>query len=237
MHARNAELGFALEHSPPGYDVRVDKVRPPGESVLLILEKGTGIMLPAIPGFIAALTVEGGELVNVAYEPSSNTWRWDEYQRKAKEIRELRAIVSSSLTRGLFRLERGDALEISRRMQYSKGIDPSLAIYAAYGYHDLQRRNLIREMKDFMQADLGAPFFDVALLSRALDNKAITVESKVLSPMPLLSQGWALLSAYRVELAPRIRNLQNRLLPSLWTMFDEQGAELARGAIDSGEIR
>jgi hypothetical protein len=237
MHAKNAELEFALDNGPPGYDIRVDKVERPGVSVLLVLEDGSGIMLPAIPGFIAALTVEDGEMVNIAYEPSSNTDRWDEYQRKAQEIRELRAIVSASLTRGVFRLERDDALEISRRMQDTKSIDPSLAIYAAYGYHDLQRRNLIREMLRFMGDDLGAVLFDVAMLSRALDNQEIRVRKYLLSPMPLLSQGWALLSAFGVKLSPRIRNLQDRLLPSLWTMFDQLGVELARDAIDSGEIR
>jgi hypothetical protein len=237
MHARNARPEFAFDDSPAGDDIRVADVTRPGASVLLILDTGAGILLPAIPEFLATLTVKDGELVDVAYEPSENTWRWPAYQRTAKEIRALRAIAASSMMHGVFKLERDDALPIAQRMQYAKGVDPSLAVYAVHAYHDLQRTDLIREMLRYLSEDLGAPLFDVALLARALDNKTVTATSNVLSAVPLLSQGWALLSAYRVSLPPTLQRLQERLLPSLWTMLDPQGTELAHGAIDSGEIK
>jgi hypothetical protein len=236
-HARNAIAELVVEHSPLGEDVRVDRVIPPGASVLLVLEDGAGIVLSAIPGFLAALTLEEGELVDVAYEPSINSWRWDLYESKAREIRSLRAIVSSSITRGVFKLEGDTALEIAKRMQYGKGVDPSLAIYAAYGYHDLQRPDLIREMITYMQDDLGATLFDVALLARALNGQTVTPESNLLSPVPLLSQSWALLPAYKVSLPPILERLEDTLTPSVWTMFDKRGVELVRRAIDSGAIR
>jgi hypothetical protein len=237
MHARKAWAEFALDDDPSGNDIRVGDVPHPGQSVLLVLENGVGIVLPAIPGFPATLTIEEGELVDVAYEPSENTWRWDEYKNKAREIRALRAIASSSMTRGAFRLEGDNALEIAKQMQYAKGIDPSLAIYSAYAYHDLQRPDLIRQMRGYMEADLGAPLFDVALLSKALNKQTITAASNVLSPLPLLSQGWALLSAYSVSLPPVLQPLKSMLVPSVWTMFETPGTELVRRAIDSGDIK
>ena len=88
-----------------------------------------------------------------------------------------------------------------------------------------------------MEMDLGAPLFDVALLSKALNKQTITAASNVLSPVPLLSQGWALLSAYRVSLPSILQGLQDMLIPSLWTMFDKRGVEVVRSAINSGEIR
>jgi hypothetical protein len=193
-------------------------------------------VLPAIPGFITGLTVQDGELVDVAYEPSDNSWRWNDYQHRASEIRALRSIVGASMTRGVFRLERDDALEIARRMQYAKGIDPSLAIYAAYAYHDLQRKDLIREMAGYLSSDLGAPLFDVAFLARILDGRKVR-DFDLISAFPLLSQGWALLNAYRVSLPANLDGLYARMVPSLWTMFDNRGVEQIANALRSGEIR
>jgi hypothetical protein len=167
----------------------------PGASVLLVLKTGAGILLPAIPEFLATLTMKDGELVDVAYEPSENTWRWPEYQRHAQEIRALRAVAAASMAQGVFKLDLDDAFLIAQRMQYAKGLDPSLAVYAAHAYHDLQRTELIRQMIGYLSEDLGAPLFDVALLARALDNKMVNTTSNILSAVPLLSQGWAFLSA------------------------------------------
>jgi hypothetical protein len=141
------------------------------------------------------------------------------------------------MTRGSFHLDRDDALAIARRMQNSKSIDPALAVYAAYGYQDLGRGDLIKDMRGFMENDLGAPLFDVALLARALNRKTIGPDARLLSPVPLLSQGWALLSAYQVRLAPALGGLQAMLRPSLWTMLDHRGVERVKAAMNGGEIR
>jgi hypothetical protein len=188
----------------PGEVVRVNSISRPGASVLLVLEQGTGVLLPALPDFIAVLTVEEGELVDVAYEPSDNSWRWQDYVQRAPEIRQLRSLAASSMAQGVFRLEGEDALEVARRMQIAKGIDPTLAVYAAYAYNDLQRRDLIRQMSGTMRDDIGAPLFDVALLAGELNRAMITPETAVYSQIPLLAQGWALLSAFGVSLPPSL---------------------------------
>jgi hypothetical protein len=231
MNMRNAP-GF-----PAGEVVQADRVPRPGVSVLLVFADGTGTLLPAIPDFLAALTIEGGELVDVTYEPSDNTSRWQEFQHAAPELRALRAIISASMTRGVFKLEAADGLDIARRMQQSKGIDPSLAVYAAYAYQDLNQGSLIREMAGYMESDLGAPMFDVAMLARRFKGKRVARDTNVLSPTPLLSQGWALLSAYDITLPPNVDKIRNSLLPSLWTMLDPAGVDRVREAIADQEVR
>ncbi|MGV2340785.1 MAG UNVERIFIED_CONTAM: hypothetical protein LVR18_44650 [Planctomycetaceae bacterium] len=46
-------------------------------SYLLEFEGGTGALLPAIGGFLASLTFDGQQLVDVAYEPAEGTARWE----------------------------------------------------------------------------------------------------------------------------------------------------------------
>jgi hypothetical protein len=221
----------------PGEVVRVDQVDPPGAGVLLVFESGAGAVVPAIPEFLATLTVEDGELIDVAYEPSDNSWRWGEFAPRAMEIRALRAVASASTRSGVFRLEGDDALSVARRMQIAKGLDPTLAIYAAYAYNDMQRRDLIREMSGYMRGDLGARLFDIALLAGELDDTKIGNDRELLSFMPLLAQGWALLGARRVRLPKALEDLRAMLLPSVWTLLDERGTERVRAAMQNGEVR
>ncbi len=124
----NAAQGELLGNT--GNILRLDNVRMP-VSVLLQFEGNRGTVIPAIPGFLAALTFDDRELVDVAYEPSANSWRWNLYMQRAEEVRNLRAVASSSSQYGRFRLDQEDAINIARRMQYAKGVDPTLSIYAA----------------------------------------------------------------------------------------------------------
>lgn len=220
----------------PGTAVRVNAVTGPGASVLLVLDRGTGVLLPAIPGFIAGLTVQQGELVDVAYEPSDNSSRWSEYLPKETSIRQLRAIASASMTNGVFHLEGIDTKEIAARMRYGRGVDPTLAVYAAYAYNDLQLRETIREISGYLKDDLCATLFDVALLARELDGKKVG-EQPVLSCIPLLAQGWALLNSHRITLPTTLSKLQAMLVPSVWTMFNQEGIRLIRSAIDQGGVK
>ena len=159
--------------SKPADVVKVWDVKHPGADTLLLLDDGSAIVLPALPEFLASLTVENGDLVDVAYEPSEFTGRWDLYQSHASELRTLRAVVSTATREGSFRLQGEDALKLARRMQYAKGIDPVLAVYAAYAYHDLHQVEYLEEMENTMRNDLGAPLFDVAMLARKLDNTKV----------------------------------------------------------------
>jgi hypothetical protein len=214
--------------------VRVEPPQRPGSSVLLVFEDGAGVVLPAIPEFLTALTVEEGELVDVAYEPSDNTWRWGEFSDRAEEIRSLRAVAAAAAHDGVFRLEGADAEAIARRMQLAKGVDPALAIYAAYAYQDIQLTDRIREMSMYMRDDLGGAFFDVALLARALDGEEVASLPYLLSFVPLLSQGWGLLNAHQVQLPAQLEGIEQALKSSLWTMFNRAGVEQLRATLQAG---
>jgi hypothetical protein len=214
-----------------GNIVRLNGVPRGGSLVLLVFENGLGAVVPAIPEFIAALTLEDGQLVDVSYEPSDNSWRSNEYQARASDLRSLRSTISASAAFGVFRLDEDGGLALARKMQYAKGIDPSLALYAAYAYDSLQRRDLINEMRGYLESDLDLTFFDISLLSGG------PAPAHALPPFPMLSQGWPLLSAYRAELPNSLKGIEVLRVPSLWTLFNPAGVVKIERAILSGEIR
>lgn len=207
-------------------------------TVVVVLDRGAGIAVPTIPEFIAAVTVDEGDVVDLAYEPAEGTSRWEMFNERAREVRALRAVAASASREGAFELEGEDALEVARRMQYAKGIDPALAIYAAYAYADIGRRDLIREMHGFMLSDLGAVLFDIALLARNPDGRSRLGATKMLGFAPLLAQGCALLPSTRVTLPPVLERIERHVLPgSLWTLYNEDGVERIRYAFATGQIR
>jgi hypothetical protein len=220
-----------------GHLLRISHIDGPAASVLLRFEGNVGTVVPVLPGFLAALTFEEGELVDVAYEPSENTWRWDFYKNRADEVRTLRAVAAASSQHGRFHLEGADAIRVAQKMQYAKGVDPTLAVYAAYAYHDLQAIDRIREMTGYLRSDVGVTFFDLALLSRALLGKAIGPNDSIIPFVPLLSQGWALLKAHRVQLHPALKEIDRSMRQSLWSLFDLDGLEMLKSALHIQEVR
>jgi hypothetical protein len=151
-------------------------------------------------------------------------------------VRALRAIAASSSQHGRFRLDQEDAIKVAQKMQYAKGIDPTLAVYAAYAYHDLQSLDRIRTMSGYLQGDVGVTFFDLALLSRMLIDRRIGPNDHIVPFVPLLSQGWALLQAHRVRLHPALTGIESTMRSSLWSLFDVEGLEKLRQAMQTKEV-
>lgn len=208
-------------------------------SVLLILQNGTGVLMPAIDEFLGTLTFDDGSLADVALEPIDTSHRWGAFQERADELRRLRAVVAASLGMGTFRLEGRSAETMARRMQLAKGVDPSLALYAAHAYRDQGNRRRLHEMAHFMMGDLGFCLFDIALLAGHLgpasDHDAT---SETFPCLPLLAQTWALMPVYDLELPVGLENIVRHVLPnSLWTLFDKTGVEMLTSAIQKGNIR
>jgi hypothetical protein len=193
-------------------------------------------VLPAIPGFLASLRFEEGELADVAYEPSENTYRWPELASRLGEVRMLRRAVANAARFGVFRLEGDEAFTMAKRMQLAKGVDPSMAIYAAYAYDSLERRRLLRSMESYLRLDLDLRLFDISLLSGELDGLQVGALEDVFPFCPMLAQGWALLSAHRVTISLGLENIQRYLLPSLWTLFNATGTRLLRAAMARTEV-
>ena len=141
-------------------------VRP--ANVVIVFGNGTATVLPAIPEFITALSFHGDDLDSVVYEPADTSPRSLDLGPRAADLRRLRAVIAAASSLGTFRLTDEDAPELARAMQQSKGADPAMALYAAYAYHDLGRRESLREMNQYLLRDLGITFFDVALLARTI---------------------------------------------------------------------
>jgi hypothetical protein len=219
--------------------LRISHIKGQAASILLVLDVAgatLGTVIPAIQEFIAGLTCGDGELMDVAYEPSANTWRADVYKQRADEVRALRAIASSASLHGRFRLDKSDAAEIGPKMQYAKSIDPTLAVYAAYAYHDLGDVKRIREMSGYLKGDIGVTFFDLELLGRRLVDRMVNRDSRVVPFVPLLSQGWSLLRASSVKLHPALDGMQRSMRDSLWSLYEKSAFEKLKAALASGEV-
>lgn len=214
--------------------LRIDHVQGAAACVVIEFDGGIGTVVPAIPGFIAALTVDDGELVDVSYEPSDNTWRWNLFRDRADEIRALRGLAASASQQGRFRLTQADAGGIAQKMQYDKTVDPTLSIYAAHAYYDLQEVDRIREMADYQRADIGVTLFDLALLGRTLLRQVVAPARGVAPFVPMLSQGWALLSAHGITLPRELDGIETTMRESVWTLFDEAGVGKLRKTVESG---
>jgi hypothetical protein len=172
-------------------------------NVLLRFDSGTCAVLPALQDFIGQLTFDDGNLVDVAYKPMDSSPRWPEYRSRSEELRRLHAAIASTSRFGVFRLDPDSALTLARRMQELKGLDPSLALYAAYGYHDLGRQDLIREMREYLRAGIGVDLYDVALLDGEPPSAGSDAARRTVPWFPLLARGWALAAAYGLSIAPR----------------------------------
>jgi hypothetical protein len=211
--------------------VKIESLTEPAASIVLEFDGRFGTVIPAIRGFLAALTFEGDELVNVAYEPSTNTERWKDFEKQAPEVRALRAIAASASQHGRFRLDPADALPIARRMQYLKTIDPTLGIYAAYAYRDLQDLERLNEMSQYLLWELQLRLFDVELVRRGLLGKKVDRSSPVFPFVPMLAQGWALVGANRVSLPRELDSIQSTVRESLWSLYDARGVDMLKAAL------
>jgi len=219
--------------------VRIWNVPRPATNALIVFDDGNGALVPAIPDFIGTLTYDDGELANVSYEPSDRSPQWTAVRDQLAELRALRRVVAAAARLGVFRPDDIEDLNgFVRRLRDVKGLDPTLAVYAAYALHTLQRQKTIDEMQGDLEAALQLRLFDIAMLAREPGTRKAWNAAKVFPAIPLLSQGWALLDPYRVSLPGSLGDakLYRCLKSSLWTLFTKSGVTAVRKAITSKEI-
>lgn len=206
--------------------------------VLIVLREGSGVLLPAIHGFLASLTFDNGRLDDVAYEPSHNSQRWVDYRDRADELRSLRAVIASSSRLGRFRVDQENANVLARRMQLSYGVDISLALYAAHAYRDQGNDQRLNELAQSFERDLQFVPFDIALLAGrpiSTDKSAVPLTYPFL---PVLSKSWALLPTADYRLPEKLHDIHKHSLPnSLWTVFDADGVRLISQFIHDGVVK
>jgi hypothetical protein len=193
-----------------------------GANVAVQLADGSSVMVPVLRGYISGLTFDDeGNLDDVTCEPSANTPRGQDWKRLAHEITQLRAVIAAASSLGVFRLEDpSHAATLVQRMRQVKSADPAMAVYAAYAFHDRRMRSQIVDMQRYLDRDLQARIFDVAMLALTLTEKPAANDPRETYPcVPMLTQGWALLAAFGVTLPGKLSDLRGRLRPSLWTHF------------------
>jgi hypothetical protein len=217
--------------------VRFWSVPEGGASVVVQFDNGAGTAVPAIPGFIAALTVDGGELTDVAYEPSVGTRRYHDYQARRGELSALRAVAAAASRQGRFRLVGANANNVASRMRVAKSIDPSLAVYAAYAFSELNAIDRVLSMRRYLNRDPGLRLFDIDMLGRLLIGKQASRDLRIVPFMPMLGQGWALLPAHGIQLHPLLNGIERHLRQSLWTLLDPPALDQLRAALQTREVR
>jgi hypothetical protein len=210
-----------------------------GANVLVRLGDGSAVIAPAFRDFITGLSFDSlGNLSDVWCEPSANTRRWREYERSAAEIRKLRAIIAASSALGMFRLDEAEAgRELLDRLRQVKALDPALAVYAAHAFNDRRMRSHITDMQRFLDRDLRARIFDVAMLAFSIGAAPSPDAPAEMYPcVPMLTQGWALLSPLNITLPGNLGALRGELRPSLWTHFTAAAAGRLQQILSRGRV-
>lgn len=230
--------GIGAELKNEGTIIELSAPHPTVRNVLLITEQGYGVVLPAFEGFVASLTFDEGRLLDLSFIPDAKSSRYRIYENRKGEIERLRGIIAASSRRGEFKLENGGE-KLARRMQLGKGVDPSLALYAAHAYREQGNRRWLEEMALFLRNDLGACLFDVALLASTAHDSFPSGELSPVAPFaPLLSQSWPILQVREYELPERLVEISKHAVKdSLWTIYAPEGVELIRESILNGEIK
>jgi hypothetical protein len=207
-------------------------------NVLLVTASGHGVVVPSFAGFLASLTFVEDRLLDLSFVPDSSSGRFFAYNQRKEEIERLRAVIAASSRRGKFELERNDA-KLATRMQLGKGVDPTLALYAAHAYREQGKRERLVKMAQFLKNDLGTCLFDVAMLASTPHE---SFPSQALSPIvpfaPLLSQSWPILQVMQYAFPGRLAEIERHVQKdSLWTIYTSEGVELIRNNIQNERIR
>ena len=202
-------------------------------SVVLTFENGHGVILPAIPEFVAGLTFENGNLVNVVYEPSDTSQRWHEYQGEIDKLRKLRGRIPLPLVMGLPADRRrsrptGEANAGLQRLRSDDGALCSLRLLqhsAARSNRGNGRVSLSRLAPSlFRSRDAGGHVSPATRPTHPTGNAA-------------LSPRLGLASARGVTLPAALAKTSATCTNSLWSTFTAEGVELLTAALKSGEIK
>ena len=215
-------------------------------SVLIRFRDGFGTCLAVVPGFIASVVIQANEIVTVDYTPAPGSPRWSVYRAQKEDVDKRRAFAAIASRSGYLRIEPENAYRFAGFLRELKALDPTLGIYASYGYSQCGLRDQCVSVYEFMAAEHDLPvLFDIALLAGKLGPKR-PAKAKTKKPMkppavapfcPMLTQGWALLTPIDKFLPAPVREAGRFLKQSLWTLLRPQGVELLSDAIVKGALQ
>jgi hypothetical protein len=234
-YARYAAVSVGTQNDIVRVDLERNRM---GANVLVQLTDGSCVLAPAFRDYLTGLTFDTtGGLQDVWCEPSTNTPLWRAHERTAGDLRRIRAVMAASSALGVFRLDMEQAATLLERLHRARAVDPALAVYAAHAFNDRRLRPLIGEMQRHLDTVLRVRIFDVAMLAFSLRKKPSRGEPKEMYPcVPMLTQGWALLSPLDITLPERLGELRSELRPSLWTHFTSDAAGRLHDVLRKGRV-
>lgn len=210
---------------------------PQGQAVSVVVQFADRrcVVLAALAGYVGHVSVKAEGVSNISYVPSSNNWRWGEYMGRRAQLDRLRAMVALAIDGDVFHLRsEREAMALAERIRLSKGIDPTLGLYAAHAFSQAGSDHQVLSVLEHMRNDIGADLFDVRLLASRQLRQGSTVP--VVPLCPLLTQSWNLLRSRRVELPALLRAAEPWLCDSLWTTFAAEAADGIVEAVSRGEL-
>jgi hypothetical protein len=191
--------------------------------------------------------VEKGVVTNVSYTPSRNSIRYREfYQYDEAEVEKRRAYAAAAAQRGQFRVNPQQAEAFGDYVRGMKSLDPTLGLYAIYSYFQVNMREQMESVLQYMESDALQTFgggsvrpvlFDAKLLADRIVPEALGAQPPLVAPFcPMLTQGWSYLFE-NVPIHPMIRKAGEYLLPGLWTTFTPEGVGLLKNGLGVKELR
>lgn len=201
-------------------------------SVVLRFTEGTGTIVAAIPGYIAALIVTNGAVISVTYSPAPNSQAWQYYEYSREQAEQKRAIVATAARHGILAMDRDEARKFADVVRVDKSNDPTLGIYAALAYSNVGLRQDALSVLHFMQNDLDANLFDVWLFAGA--DKAEEAKKPLVPVCPMLSQGWDYLRPLGVGVPGELDSKAR--LQSLWTTFTAKAMDEIMASAHEGKL-
>ena len=199
-------------------------------AALIRLSNGRAVVLAVLPGYVGTVVVENGRVVTVNYTPAQGSRNYPEYEHVAEQLELRRAFVAVAARHGSFRPDRGPAARHARYLRVFKRVDPTLGIYAAYAYAQAGDARGVESVFRYMREEPEPVPFDVAMLALQFSSEARMVLDY--PPwMPMLAQGWTLLGRFENEMPPLLRVARQHLLPSLWSTFAPEGADMLEAAL------
>jgi hypothetical protein len=226
----------------PASKVEVDVEGPRAASVALRFTDGTGTVVAALDTYIANIVVEEGRVISVSYVPSDKSMMGRPSDNELSRLSQMHAAVATAAQFGVFRIDGPPAVRVEKartlagRIRVMKGIDPTLGLYAAYAYADVNLVEQVASVRNYMHYDLrNIDLFDVAMLAGDLAGK-VPGNPQICPFCPMLSQGWGYLRVKEVRLPEGVAAASNHLRQSLWLTLDPEGMRIVESALGSGRV-
>ncbi|HEY9311287.1 caspase family protein [Williamsia sp.] len=186
--------------------------------VTLELDNDTATMLPMVEGQVLEVHVVGRHISAVFFEPDTTTGR-------EQNLRRIKAIATASAQRRRHP-DVLDGVDLAALLSRGRPDDLTLSVYQAYALHSRQDLDRLAELRTRLAEQRnGIEFLDLALLDAESSSRP-GFGAQLVTPFPLLTQGWDLIPDDRPALWSRTGQLRGHLLPSLWTVFGSAATDL-----------